>query len=36
LFFDALARRALEYQKFEGPWEDIGTLEALERALKRG
>ena len=36
LFFDALARRALEYQKFEGAWEDIGTLEALERALKRG
>ena len=36
LFFDALARRALEYQKFEGAWEDIGTPEALERALKRG
>ena len=36
LFFEALARRALEYQKFEGAWEDIGTLEALERALKRG
>ena len=36
LFFEALARRALEYQKFEGAWEDIGTLEALERALKIG
>ena len=36
LFFDALARRALEYQKFDGLWEDIGSLEALKRVLKRG